>query len=331
MKLASPKVAYLVLCWNNKDIIAECLDSIAKQDYDNKDTYVIDNSSSDGSPDFIAKNYPHVHLVRSTKNNGFDKGNNILIDIALQDKDIKYVALINSDISLEKKWTSEIIDYIAKKHKVASAQGVTLDYYNHKKVDSTHIYLADNLQSIQYGYGEPFTNNMKFPRKIFGVNAAAAIYTSDFIENQPSKKLFDKKFFMYLEDVDIALRSVVTGWNNYYVPSAKAYHMGSASSKKKASNYAFFMTFRNQSALLFKNLSFVTIFKYIPRAVNTDTHLYKWLKLEYGARTMFKVIWGRVWGILRLPLFIPGRIQIRKAAKRSDSEIERIIKSRGIF
>lgn len=331
MKLNKSKIVYLVLCWNNKDIISECLDSLINQTYKDKKIYVLDNASTDGSSDFIADNYPDIELIRSSKNNGFDEGNNILIEKSLQNKEVRYVALINSDLILKDNWTEEIVNYISNKHNVAGAQGATLDYYNHKKVDSVHVYLADNLQSIQYGYNEPFTTNMKFPRKVFGVNAAAAIYTRDFIEKQPCKKFFDNKFYMYLEDVDISLRAIVSGRNNYYIPSAVAYHMGSASSKKRASDYAFFMTFRNQAALLFKNLSFLTIFKFIPRGINTDLHLYKWLKTDYGCKIAVKVFWARVWGIIRLPLYISDRIRIRKAAKRNNQEIERVIRQKGIF
>jgi GT2 family glycosyltransferase len=326
------KVAYLVVCWNNRKIIAECLDSLLQQDYSNKIIYVIDNASSDGSADYIEKSYPTVRLVRSNDNNGFAKGNNILAKKALsEDETVKYVALINSDLVLDKHWTTEIVNFIAKKRHIAAAQGVTLDYYDHNMIDSTHIYIANNFQSIQYDYNKYFKNTYAYSRKVFGINAAAAIYTRDFIEKQPNRDLLEEKFYMYLEDVDVSLRAIVLGWNNYYVSTARAYHMGSASSKKRANDYALYMTYRNQAALLFKNLSLKTIFKFMPTMIKDDLHFYKHIKNNRGIGVALGLLYNRLLGLVRLPLYICDRIEIRHLAKRSDEEIERVMRQKGIF
>lgn len=331
MHVNNLKVAFLVVCWNNREIIDECIESIRAQTYREKAIYVIDNASSDGTAEHISQMYPDVRLITSDKNIGFARGNNILIHKALNDDSVSYVALINSDVVLDKEWSTEIINYIKHRPKAACVQGITLDYYDHGTIDSEYIYIGTNFQSVQFGYGDRFKEAYSNPRKVFGVNAAAAIYTRQYIDEQPNNLLFDEKFYMYLEDMDVSLRAIITGWNNYYIPTARAYHMGSMSAKKLSNTYYINMTFRNQPALLFKNLSFKTIFRFLPKAIKFDIHFFIYLKRTHGIGAMGKALISRTEGLLRLPLYINDRLRIRRRVRRSSAEIERTMRQKGIF
>lgn len=325
-----PKVAYLVVCWNNREIIDKCLESLFNQTYHSKDIYVIDNASSDGSADYIEEKYPDVKLTKSDTNNGFSIGNNVLIKEALKDKEVSFVALINSDATLDAKWTSEIVEFLKDKPRVAGVQGITLDYYNHAVIDAEHVYMATNFQSIQYGYGENFKKSHAYPRKVFGVNAAAAVYSRKFIEQQYNQKLFDEKFYMYLEDVDVSFRALMTGWSNYAIPSARAYHMGSVSSKKRSNGYNIQMTFRNQAALLFKNMPFKVFIAHIPEALRFEMHFYKHLYRTHGLSVAWRASKGRLVGIARLPLYIPDRWRLRKQRKITNASLDKYMRNKGI-
>lgn len=324
------KIAFLVVCWNNRAIIDECLKALQKQTYGNADIYVIDNASSDGTAEFIKEAYREVKLLASNVNHGFAKGNNLLIKEALKDPAVEYVALINSDAMLEKNWAKNIISFIKNKPNVAAAQGITLDYYNRDVIDAAHIFVRDDFQSVQYGYLDSFSSKFDYPRKVFGVNAAAAMYSRAFIEAQRNKVLFDEKFFMYLEDVDVSFRALMTGWDNYYVPSAKAYHMGSASSKKRSSSFNIQWTVRNQSALLFKNMPLRTLVKFFVNGAKFERHLYRYITEKYSPEDAKKVRKSRWIGLARLPLYISDRWWVYRHKKLSASDLERIIRNEGI-
>lgn len=326
----SPKVAFLVVTWNNRDIIDECLDALKKQSYHNTATYLIDNASKDDTAAHVAEKYPDVDLIASRFNNGFAKGNNILIREALKDKDVEFVALVNSDAMLDKDWTSELVKHVSGKSNVAAAQGLTLDYYDHNIIDADHIYLRPNFQSVQHGYRERVNASNLYPRRVFGVNAAAALYSRAFIEAQPQKNFFDEKFFMYLEDVDVSFRALLLGWDNFFVPSAKAYHMGSASSKKRSSTFNIEMTIRNQSALLFKNMPTRTFFSYLVRALKFEKHFYTYMNQTFGKDAARAVLRSRIVGILRLPLYIRDRYRTQRRRKLSPKQLERIMTNEGI-
>ncbi|HEX6258667.1 MAG TPA: glycosyltransferase family 2 protein [Candidatus Saccharimonadales bacterium] len=322
------KVAYIVVCWNNKSLMKECLDAIQAQTYKHKVVYVIDNASSDGSADFIAENYPDVRLVRSGDNNGFARGNNILIKQALRDPEVGYMALVNTDAMIDPDWTEKIVA-VAKQHpKAAGLQGVTIDYFNRRLVDSHHIKVSANLQSIQYGYKEPVNEPSYFTQTVMGVNAAAAIYTRAYIEAQPFEDFFDEKFFMYLEDVDVSLRAVVLGWENYFVQGARAYHMGSVSAKKRSSDYSLYMTVRNQAALLYKNVPFAVFRRCFKTFIKFEVHFMLHLRRLYGTKTFFKLLKARCVGILRLPIYIAAHRKIKQQRAISNEYLLQLIQSK---
>lgn len=328
---SNSKVAFIVVCWNNRDIIDECLSALQAQTYASTDIYLIDNASADGTVEYIKSTYgDRIKLTASDKNHGFAKGNNILIQKALEDPSVKYLALVNSDAVLDKNWTQNLVDYVHDKPRFGAAQGITLDYYNHNKIDAAHIYVRKDLQSVQFGYLDSFRSFYDYPRRVFGVNAAAAMYSRSFIEEQRGKKLFDEKFFMYLEDVDVSFRALVTGWQNYYVPSAKAYHMGSASSKKKSSTFNIQWTIRNQAALMFKNMPIRTFLVFLPSALRFERKFYDHVERNYGKADAKLVLKNRIIGILRLPLYIGDRWWVYRHRKMNSKELERIIKQDGI-
>jgi GT2 family glycosyltransferase len=326
-----PTIAFLVVCWNNKNIIEECINSINEQTVGHKQIYIMDNASSDGSASYIRGKYPEVRLIASDKNNGFARGNNILIQECLKNKSITYVALVNSDAVLEKKWTEEILKGIKGKNQVACVQGTTLDYYDHRTIDSQHIYLRNDFQSVQYGYMTKYDRADTYPRRVFGVNAAAALYSREFIESQPKKVLFDERFYMYLEDMDVAFRSVLGGWKNYYIPSAKAYHMGSASSKKRASGYNIYMTYRNQAALLAKNAPLRILLKFLPHAIMHDIRFYRHLRQQGDKEFIRQIVKGRLVGIVRAPLYLNSRFKIMHKRRITNEQLERVMMNEGIF
>lgn len=305
------KVAYIIVGWNNQDLIEECFKSIKSQTYQKHTIIYVDNDSKDNSVELVKQQFPEVIILEPGYNTGFAKGNNIGIARALKDKSVEYIVLLNSDARLDPSWTEMIIDFAKKKPRGALFQGTTLDYFNHDIIDSTHIYISHNGQGTQ-GNWRHFYNSELGPKRVFGVNAAACLITRKFIEAQPfGNQVFDETLFMYLEDIDLATRAVIMGWDNYLVPGARAYHMGSASSGKNP-GFSLYMTFRNNSAVLFKNLPFRILLRMWPKIVKGDIETIKTLYRTHRKTAIKKVIMGRIVGLLRLPLFFGKRRVMRR-------------------
>ncbi len=306
-------VAYIIVAWNNKDILDECIKSIYNQTGDlKKKTILIDNASSDDTVEYVTKNFPDIELLAESKNHGFARGNNIGIELALKDSSVEYVVLLNTDARLAPNWTNTLVKCAEQRPRAATLQSITLDYYDGGIIDSTHIYISRIGQGTQGSYREPLGYGYDVaPQKVFGCNAAAMMITRKFIDAQPFKKLFDETMFMYLEDVDLAARATIMGWDNYVAPGTRAHHMGSASSSKKDPSFALYMTFRNNTGLLIKNFPIGVLFMLFFRMPKADRASIKHLQRIGKGKAVPAVIKGRLISFLFIPVFVAKRYKLR--------------------
>ena len=325
------KVAYIIVTWNNESIIEECLESIAAQEGVVPQIYVFDNHSSDRTVE-VVRRHGDVHLLRSAANLGFAKANNVVIERVLAETDIQWVALINSDARLDPEWTKNLLAFARGRADVAGLQGLTLDYFNHDIVDSQHIFLSGALQGIQYGYGQPIGSQSLYPRKVMGVNAAAALWTRDFIENQPDLQVFfDERFHMYYEDIDLAFRGFVAGYDSYFVPQAVAYHMGSVSAKKRKASYAVTMLSRNQPAVIVKNAPWSVVLRSLPAAVLATGLFLRGVARDESFVTAVRVVLNLIRGILTAPRYLSSRRAVMSHVRRDPSYILAVMRKDGVL
>lgn len=312
-------VAFVVVSWNNQKLLKDCLESIKRQDYQDIKIILVDNNSNDTTIDYLRESFPEVRVLPQTQNHGFAKGNNIGIKEALADTKVKFVALLNTDARLDSNWTTTLVNATLIRPKSATLQSITLDFYDHNIIDSTHIYIAHNGQGTQGSWRIPLAEDHEVPpMKIFGCNAAAMLITRSFIEAQPFKDFFDETMFMYLEDVDVATRATVMGWDNYLVPGTRAYHMGSASSSKNPS-FSLYMTFRNNLGLLIKNLPFpilLTVLWRLPGADRASIKHLKRLKKDSGIPAIYK---GRIVSLMYIAIFVIKRLKLNKHREVNNS------------
>ncbi|MDO8336198.1 MAG: glycosyltransferase, partial [Candidatus Saccharibacteria bacterium] len=186
LKRNNRTVAYIIVAWNNQDLLADCIKSIDDQDYKQRRIILVDNASSDNTTEFVEKNYPHVLLLPQEENYGFAKGNNIGIKRALEDSEVTHIVLLNTDARLDRNWTSTLLAATENRPKAATLQSITLDYYDHGIIDSTHIYVSRLGQATQGCFRQPIAYGTDVaPIKTFGCNAAAMLITRKFIEAQP--------------------------------------------------------------------------------------------------------------------------------------------------
>ncbi|MCI5140732.1 MAG: glycosyltransferase family 2 protein, partial [Candidatus Electrothrix sp. ATG1] len=99
------------------------------------------------------------------------------------------------------------------------------------------------------------------PGPIFGACAGAVLYRRSLFDQIG---LFDEDFFAYLEDVDLNLRINHSGRHGYYVPAAKVYHIGSASSGSKINPFTIRLSTRNSFYVLLKNYPTRLFFRFLP-------------------------------------------------------------------
>ena len=106
--MAEPLVTVVVLNWNGAHLLADCLRGLAAQDLPEGQVavWVVDNASTDGSLELLAREFPWVRAIANPSNDGFAGGNNV----ALREVDTPFVALINNDARPEPDWLRRLLE-----------------------------------------------------------------------------------------------------------------------------------------------------------------------------------------------------------------------------
>ena len=110
--MAEPLVTVVVLNWNGAHLLADCLGALAAQDLPEGQVavWVVDNASTDGSLELLAREFPWVRAIANPSNDGFAGGNNV----ALREVATPFVALINNDARPEPDWLRRLLEPFAE-------------------------------------------------------------------------------------------------------------------------------------------------------------------------------------------------------------------------
>ena len=108
----NPEVCIIILNWNGKELLKDCLSSLLKlTGYPNYKVIVVDNGSTDGSLEYVKKNFPQVDVLPLDKNYGFAKGNNKGIKYALKKYKPRYILLLNNDTKIiQRDWLTKLVE-----------------------------------------------------------------------------------------------------------------------------------------------------------------------------------------------------------------------------
>lgn len=329
------ETAVIIANWNGKKYLKDCLDSLRAQSYKDFRVILIDNGSEDGSVDFLKKNYPEVILKEINRNIGFAAGYNLGFRLALKDENIKWVIALNNDTKLDEYYLEEMVN-CAKRHPDAgSIQPRMLNFFEPDRIDCAGITIAKDGTAHNRGFGEKDGGQFEEVKEIFGANAAAALFDRGALEKikQPIENFFDRDFFAFYEDVDLAWRMRLLGYKSYFCPSAKVFHIHSATAGKASSfkayhlhrNY-FFAVIKNYPLCLLLKTFFFRFFEYMRLVYNAVSG--KKREREYmegaGKNKVAKIIL-RAWldVVKNFPKLMKKRRVIHKSRKASNSEVKK--------
>ena len=116
-------VVVIILNYNKKNDVLECIDSIYKQDYREFVVIVVDNASTDGSVESVRTSYPEVHLIRNKVNLGAVAGRNIGWRFAEENFDYEYLLFLDNDVILSSDFISKLITLFTNNTNIGIASG----------------------------------------------------------------------------------------------------------------------------------------------------------------------------------------------------------------
>ena len=257
------KLVAVVLNWNRSDDTAAALASLA-----GIETICVDNGSTDGSADEIARRFPDLELLRNESNLGFAGGNNVGIRRALE-LGADWVLLMNND-AVAGDGLPEALERAAVSRPDAGVLACKVLFED----GATVMYAGASFRPLlgysgrRAGFGGP--DRFHELHDVDRADGAAMAISRAAIERVG---LLDEGLFLYVEDVDLSLRVRAAGFAVVFVPDAVVRHKGSASSGGSASTTNMYYSTRNTIAVVERHRPLPPGLRAARRGVIVGTHL----------------------------------------------------------
>ncbi len=250
-----PTVDVVILNYNTRDILAQCIPNVLKYSKDKNVRIVLaDNNSTDGSMEFARETFgEQLDYIEIPENLGFAGGYNYALAQCSSD----YFLLLNSDAEpAHDEWLEELLKS-SQQPNFAAAQPKILDYNQQNRFE----YAGAN-GGFMDPYGFPFCRGRIFgnvesdtkqydePMEIFWASGAAFFIKREAWETAGG---LDDRFFAHMEEIDLCWRLKNLDYRIYSVPSSRVFHIGGATLSNQSPRKTF-LNFRNGLLMMHKNL-----------------------------------------------------------------------------
>ncbi|WP_417910313.1 glycosyltransferase family 2 protein [Candidatus Electronema sp. PJ] len=242
--------------WNGLRFLPKCLASIQEQQFADWQITVVDNGSSDGSLAYLQAQ-SQLSVIALPKNQGFSAA----VNAGILSSAAPYVFLLNNDTELSPDCLQQLLKAAEELPDSAFFAPKMLSFHDRTVLDGAGDGYLRGGAGYRLGTLEKDCEVYNHPQPVFGACAGAALYRRRLFERVG---LFDEDFFAYLEDVDFNLRLNRAGFKGHYVPAAKVYHIGSATSGSKFNPFTIRLSTRNSVYVLLKHYSLSLCLRFLP-------------------------------------------------------------------
>ena len=259
----NPLVSVVVVTWNGKHLLRECFDALLSQTYRPFEIILVDNGSSDGTIDFVARRYGrHVRSLALGQNKGYAAGNNEGFRASKGD----LLVTLNNDTHVSPTWLGALVREIGSSSDVGACASRQMRMGQGNIIDALGIGLHPNGDSFAVASGQQDCGQFDEIVEVFGAHGASAMYKREALIDAG---LFDEDFFAYEEEFDLNWRLRMLGWRCLYVPDARLEHLGGATIKRKPGLHDYLKT-RNRFFCILKNYPVSVLAEHLPSLAKTE-------------------------------------------------------------
>jgi GT2 family glycosyltransferase len=231
-------VSALIVSYNVRGYVLESLRAFYSTSGPDAEAIVIDNASSDGTPEAVRRAFPEAKIIALKENVGFGRANNA----GLEASKSELVLLLNPDVVLKEGCVERLAGFLAANPE-AGAAGPKLERPDGRLDLAARRAFPSPLPAL-YRFtvlSRLFPNSPRFNRYNLGSISTDTVHEIDagtaaclMVRRSAVDKVgfFDPDFFMYGEDLDLCYRLREGGWKIYYVPDAIAIHVKGSSTRQ---------------------------------------------------------------------------------------------------
>lgn len=316
IKNEMPLVSIVIVNYNGLEHLHECLTSIEKIDYKNYELIFVDNNSKDNSINYVNKNFQWINIISLNKNYGFAEGSNIGAKYSKGE----YIVFLNNDTKVDKKWLSELVKEMIKDDSIATC-GSKIYFYENNVINhaGSAITLLGNGYDIGFGQKDSTSFNEK---KFVGSTCGGSMMIRKNVFNLLGG--FDPNYFACCEDVDLCLRSWISGYKNLYVPASIIYHKYGGTLGKRQSANRVYMCQKNRLINILKNFELSNIIKGFMISIPYDTVRFISFIIKKERKIAFSLVKAYIEIFLMREKILQKRKIVQKNRKISDRRLIRI-------
>jgi len=237
-------ISVIIVSWNARGYLRDCLQSIRNTGRGCiREVIVVDNASSDGSPEMTAREFPEVKLIQTGENLGFAKANNRGLEIAAG----TYLALVNSDVVVQPQCFQKLLAFLDSRPEVGLAGPRIFGRDGRLQRSCRLLPGVWNLTCETLGLDRLFSRWSLFSGREMrhwkqDTLAEVEVLSGCFwVARRSAVEAvggLDERFFFYAEDIDWCKRFNDAGWKVCFYPDAQATHFGGGSSANAPLRYS---------------------------------------------------------------------------------------------
>ncbi|MCY3800668.1 MAG: glycosyltransferase family 2 protein [Chloroflexi bacterium] len=241
------RVTVVIVTHDGADEIQECLECLVGNGAGSPHVVVVDNASSDGTPELVKSGSPAVELIVLPENYGYGFGANIGSERSSRE----FIAFLNQDARASPSWLEASIAALEENPSAAFVTPKILIRQNPARINTCGNTIHVTGITTCRGYDQ---SAVSFAQREFviGMSGAALVGRKSAFRRLGG---FDESFFMYYEDTDLSLRGALAGFKCLYEPEAVVTH----SFEPSFSAQKLYVLERNRYASLFKVLRVPTL------------------------------------------------------------------------
>jgi GT2 family glycosyltransferase len=311
---AEPKVAVLVLNYNGKHHLDECLRSLRIQNYGNYEVYVVDNGSVDGSVEYVRESFPWVKIIAFDENFGFSKAYNKAVRML----DFELIAFLNNDTKVKEDWLKELVLCLVEDESVATVGSKMLLYGSPKLLNHAGTKITLIGGGLSLGAFEQDSERYNAKQIAGAVCGGAMLVRKKYFLEIGG---FDEDFFAYFEDVDLCWRAWLYGFKVMYCPASVVQHkLGGSFGKKNPSKT--FLGVRNRLMTIFKNFGIINMLKGLLLSIVYDVfRVISEFAKNGNAMLIIAIFRGYITVFINLKVVLKKRKRIQAKRVRSDGNL----------
>ena len=227
-----PLASIIIPNYNGLHFLTTCLDALRAQTYPAACTEIIlvDDASTDTSVAFVAANYPEVKILRLERNRGLAVGCNAGAALATGE----LLVMLNNDTEAEPGWLAGLVAAAQAAPRAGAIASKMLLFDRRRILHNAGDLMGCDGVPRNRGVWQEDRGQFDGDVVVFGGCGGGVAYRRAAWEQAGG---FDERLFMYLEDVDLAWRLQLLGWQAVFAPAARLYHQLSATGGGTLSSY----------------------------------------------------------------------------------------------